>query len=164
MEGGENMPSALGDVYISPELILMNIEAKTDQEAIEILAKHLYEKGIVKESYIDAVKEREKVFSTGLNFEEMGIAIPHTDSIHVNRQAIAVGILKEPVKFCHMGMPEEPVKCEMMFMMAIEKPESQVDFLGRMMDIFQSEGYLRGLKACATPEELAEKFGKSFTE
>ena len=146
------MSSALGDVYISPELILMDIEAKTDQEAIEILAKHLYEKGIVKESYIDAVKEREKVFSTGLNFEEMGIAIPHTDSIHVNRQAIAV------------GMPEEPVKCEMMFMMAIEKPESQVDFLGRMMDIFQSEGYLRGLKACATPEELAEKFGKSFTE
>ena len=90
MEGGENMSSALGDVYISPELILMDIEAKTDQEAIEILAKHLYEKGIVKESYIDAVKEREKVFSTGLNFEEMGIAIPHTDSIHVNRQAIAV--------------------------------------------------------------------------
>ena len=158
------MSSALGDVYISPELILMDIEAKTDQEAIEILAKHLYEKGIVKESYIDAVKEREKVFSTGLNFEEMGIAIPHTDSIHVNRQAIAVGILKEPVKFCHMGMPEESVKCEMMFMMAIEKPESQVDFLGRMMDIFQSEGYLRGLKACATPEELAEKFSKSFTE
>ena len=37
------MSSALGDVYISPELILMNIEAKTDQEAIEILAKHLYE-------------------------------------------------------------------------------------------------------------------------
>ena len=62
----------------------------------------------------------------------------HTDSIHVNRQAIAVGILKEPVKFCHMGM-EESVKCEMMFMMAIKKPESQVDFLGRMMDIFQSE-------------------------
>ena len=146
------MSSTLGDVYISPELILMDIEAKTDQEAIEILAKHLYEKGIVKESYIDAVKEREKVFSTGLNFEEMGIAIPHTDSIHVNRQSIAVGILKEPVKFCHMGM------------MAIEKPESQVDFLGRMMDIFQSEGYLRGLKACATPEELAEKFGKSFME
>ena len=152
------MSSTLGDVYISPELILMDIEAKTDQEAIEILAKHLYEKGIVKESYIDAVKEREKVFSTGLNFEEMGIAIPHTDSIHVNRQS------KEPVKFCHMGMPEESVKCEMMFMMAIEKPESQVDFLGRMMDIFQSEGYLRGLKACATPEELAEKFGKSFME
>lgn len=158
------MANALGDVYISPELILMDIEAKTDQEAIEILAKHLYEKGIVKESYIEAVKEREKVFSTGLNFEEMGIAIPHTDSVHVNKQAIAVGVLKNEVKFCHMGMPEEPVNCEMMFMMAIEKPESQVDFLGRMMDIFQSEGYLKELKSCTTEEELAKKFGDSFQE
>ena len=143
------MANALGDVYIAPELILMDIEAKTDQEAIEILAKHLYEKGIVKESYIEAVKEREKVFSTGLNFEEMGIA---------------VGILKKDVKFCHMGMPDEPVACEMMFMMAIEKPESQVDFLGKMMDIFQTEGYLKGLKSCKTPEELAQKFGDSFKE
>lgn len=158
------MANALGEVYIAPELILMDIEAATDQEAIEILAKHLYEKGIVKESYVEAVKEREKVFSTGLNFEEMGIAIPHTDSIHVNKQAIAVGILRKDVKFCHMGMPEEPVACEMMFMMAIEKPESQVDFLGKMMDIFQTEGYLKGLKACKTPEELAEKFGNSFKE
>ena len=57
------MANALGDVYIAPELILMDIEAGTDQEAIEILAKHLYAKGIVKESYIEAVKEREKVFS-----------------------------------------------------------------------------------------------------
>lgn len=82
----------------------------------------------------------------------------------MNKQAIAVGILNKDVKFCHMGMPEEPVACEMMFMMAIEKPESQVDFLGKMMDIFQTEGYLKGLKACKTPEELAEKFGNSFKE
>ena len=150
------MANALGDVYIAPELILMDIEAKTDQQAIEILAKFLFEKGIV--------KEREKVFSTGLNFDEMGIAIPHTDSVHVNKQAIAVGVLKKDVKFCHMGMPEEPVACEMMFMMAIEKPESQVDFLGKMMDIFQTEGFLTGLKVCETPEELAEKFGNSFKE
>ncbi len=35
------MANALGEVYIAPELILMDIEAATDQEAIEILAKHL---------------------------------------------------------------------------------------------------------------------------
>lgn len=158
------MANALGDVYIAPELVLMDIDASTDQEAIEILAKHLYDKGIVKESYIEAVLEREKVFSTGLAFEEMGIAIPHTDSIHVNKQAIAVGILKNPVEFCHMGMPEVPVKVEMMFMMAIKKPESQVDFLGKMMDIFQAEGNLKGLKACASEEDLAKQFKQFFEE
>ncbi|MCI8566203.1 MAG: PTS sugar transporter subunit IIA [Lachnospiraceae bacterium] len=161
MEKEENV---LGSVLISPELVLMDIEAENDQEAIDILAKHLYAQGIVKESYIDAVKEREKVFSTGLGFEEMGIAIPHTDSIHVNRQAIAIGVLKKPVSFCHMGMPEVPVETEMMFMMAIEKPDSQVEFLSKMMDIFQTEGRLPALKACETKEEIAEKFQGYFTE
>mgnify|MGYP007079139846 CR=1 FL=1 len=51
MEGGENMSSALGDVYISPELILMNIEAKTDQEAIEILAKHYMKRDCKRKLY-----------------------------------------------------------------------------------------------------------------
>lgn len=156
------MAGELGDVLVSPELVLMDIEAQSDQEAIEILARHLYEKGIVKESYIEAVKEREVTFSTGLQFDEMGIAIPHTDSVHVERQAIAVGVLKNSVKFCHMGMPEVPVDVEMMFMLAIKKSDSQLDVLGRMMDVFQQEGYLRGLKACTETEELAEKVGASF--
>lgn len=160
----EESINALGNVLISPELVLMDIEANTDQEAIDILARHLYAKGIVKESYIEAVKAREKVFSTGLGFEEMGIAIPHTDSEHVNTQAIAIGILKKPVHFCHMGMPEVPVEAEMMFMMAIEKPDSQVEFLSKMMDIFQTEGRLRGIKACKTPEEAAAKFKAYFEE
>lgn len=160
----EKEESVLGNVLISPELVLLDIEAKTDQEAIEILAKHLYAEGIVKESYIEAVKEREKVFSTGLGFEEMGIAIPHTDSVHVNRQAIAIGVLKNPVRFCHMGMPEVPVEVEMMFMMAIEKPDSQVEFLSKMMDIFQTEGRLPALKAAAGREEIARMFQGFFEE
>jgi len=156
--------NVLGDVLISPELVLMDIEADSDQEAIDIVARHLYDQGMVKESYIEAVKAREKVFCTGLGFEEMGIAIPHTDSIHVNRQAIAIGVLKKPVKFCHMGMPEVPVEVELMFVMAIEKPDSQVEFLSKMMDIFQAEGRLKGIKACATPEEVAAKFKSYFEE
>ena len=67
------------DVYISSELILMNIEAKDwIGEVVEILTKHLYEKWIGIKKVYDAV-EREKVFEVlpGLNFEEMGIAIPH---------------------------------------------------------------------------------------
>ena len=55
-------------------------------------------------------------------------------------------ILKEPVKFCHMGMPENREMRNDVYEWQL-KPESQVDFLGRMMDIFQSEGYLRRFKS-----------------
>ncbi len=47
-----------------------------DLQAVDILANKLLEEGIVKPSYIPAVKKREIEFCTGLQFEDMGIANP----------------------------------------------------------------------------------------
>ena len=154
----------LGDILISPEIVLLDLEAETDMEAIDKLANHLYAKGIVKESYIPAVKQREVDFCTGLAFEAMGVALPHTDSIHVNQQAIAIGVLKNPVTFHHMGMPDVDVDVSVMFMLAIQKPEAQITFLGKMMEVFQLDGCLEQVKNAATPEEAASVFKGFFEE
>ena len=154
----------LGDILISPELVVMGLEADTDMEAIDKLANHLYAQGIVKETYIPAVKQREVDFCTGLAFEAMGVALPHTDSIHVNQQAIAIGILKKPVTFHHMGMPDVDVDVELMFMLAIQKPDAQITFLGKMMEVFQLDGCLEQVKNAATAEEAATVFKGFFEE
>ena len=154
----------LGDILISPEIVLLDLEAETDMEAIDKLASHLHAKGIVKESYIPAVKQREVDFCTGLAFEAMGVALPHTDSIHVNQQAIAIGILKKPVTFHHMGMPDVDVEVELMFMLAIQKPDAQIAFLGKMMEVFQLDGCLEQVKHAATAEEAANVFRGFFEE
>lgn len=151
----------LQGMCIESRLVCMNLEAETDQQALDILGGHLLKEGIVKESYLPAVKEREVNFSTGLQFEEMGIAIPHTDAEHVNVAAIGIGVLKKPVEFKFMGMPEVPVETEMIFMMAIKEAHSQVEFLQALMDVFSTEGRLEALKACDTEEKLIETF-KSF--
>ena len=154
----------LGDILISPELVLLDLEAETDMEAIDKLAHHLYAKGIVKETYIPAVKQREVEFCTGLAFEAMGVALPHTDSIHVNQQAIAIGILKKPVTFHHMGMPDVDVDVDLMFMLAIQKPDAQITFLGKMMEVFQLDGCLEQVKNAASAEEAANVFRGFFEE
>ena len=59
------------------EINIKNISSK--EEALTYLSDKLIEKGIVKESYKEAILNREKVFPTGLQFEKYGIAIPHTD-------------------------------------------------------------------------------------
>lgn len=156
--------NALGDIYISPDIVMLDLDAASDQDAIDQLATRLLERGIVKESYIPAVKQREKDFCTGLGFEAMGVALPHTDSIHVNRQAIAIGVLKNPVTFHAMGMPEETVEVSLMFMLAIQKPEAQITFLGKMVEVFQTPGCLDSVKNAATPEEAAETFRRFFDE
>lgn len=83
------------NVMIAPELVIMNLKAESSEEVLDLIANRLVETGCVKESYVEAVKKRETVFPTGLPVEEMGIALPHTDSVHVNKQAIAVGILEK---------------------------------------------------------------------
>lgn len=167
MEGDRQMvdklTGVLDEITVSPELVMMDLEAETDQEALDKMARLLYEKGYVKESYIQAVKDREKEFYTGLNFEELGVAIPHTDAIHVNQQAIEIAILKKPVSFRIMGETEGSMEVRLIFMLAIKKPDKQLDFLSHMMDSCIKEGNLTSLYHSKDANEAVERF-KNFFE
>ncbi|SEJ94479.1 PTS system, galactitol-specific IIA component [Propionispira arboris] len=143
---------------IKPEYMMLNIKASTDVEAIKILAENFFKAGAVKDTFVPAILLREKNFCTGLQFEEAGIAIPHTDAIHVNYPAVAIGKLENPVVFQSMGAPNTPVKVEIMFMLAIKEPHKQIEFLQLLMTKFQEENLLRRLMKCNTAEELTEKF------
>lgn len=70
----------------------------------------MFEKGYVKSTYIDAVLEREKTLPTGLDIGEMCVAIPHTDSKHVNESNVALAVLKNPVEFRNMIDPSKKLK------------------------------------------------------
>ena len=91
------------DDYFCRELIEIDLDVKTSHEVIERLSKLLYKGGYVKDSFLDAVIEREKQYATGIPLDPVGIAIPHTDGIHVKKRAVAVGILANPIKFGTMG-------------------------------------------------------------
>lgn len=127
---------------LNPDLIELDVEADTRQDILERLANLLISKGYAKQSYLDAVIEREKVFPTGLATESMGVAIPHADIIHVNKPAIAMAILKNPVKFRVMGSPEEEIDAKLVFMLAIKDPNMQLKLLQDLIEIFQDKRML----------------------
>lgn len=155
---GETGSCVLDGMRVSPELVILELEAESDGEAIEKLAALMLEKGVVKESFLPAILQREQEYCTGLQFEEMGIAVPHTMPEHVNEAAVAIGVMKRPVAFRAMGMPEEQVPVELVFMLAIRKAHDQLEFLQALMTAFQRPGVLPGLKAAANPEELIQRF------
>ncbi|MBU5439099.1 PTS sugar transporter subunit IIA [Tissierella sp. MSJ-40] len=138
------------------DLILFNMEAKDNKDAIEQLANKLLSKGIVKESFVEAIKAREDNYPTGLPTETIGVAIPHTDAIHVNEGALAIGLLKEPVAFQMMGMPEETVNVSVIFMMALNEAHGHLEMLQKLMGIFQEKELLIKINEAKTPEEIAE--------
>lgn len=144
--------------FLREELIFTNIKVKNKDEAIRKMAESLYKKGFVKESYINAVLEREKIFPTGLPTEGVGVAIPHTDAIHVNRGIMSIGILQNPISFKIMGNPENNVDVSIIFMMALEEPESQIEMLQKLMKLLQDKDLLLKVKQLQNPKEIKKVF------
>ncbi|NLN98083.1 MAG: PTS sugar transporter subunit IIA [Eubacteriaceae bacterium] len=107
------------------------------------MAQTLYKEGFVEETYEQAVVDREKVFPTGLPILPYGVAIPHTDSIHVKKRGLAVGILKEKASFTLMSSDTEQIEASIVFMLAIKDQTEQVDFLSALIALCQNDAYLK---------------------
>ncbi|MCC0649539.1 PTS sugar transporter subunit IIA [Clostridioides sp. ZZV15-6598] len=138
------------------DLISLGLEANDYESIIRELGNKMYQKEYVKNTYVNAVLEREKTLPTGLNIGEMCVAIPHTDSQHVNESNVAVGILKNPVKFNSMIDPTDKLDVELVFLLAVKNPDSQVKLLKDLMSVFQNIKLLRDIRNASTKEEVAE--------
>ena len=87
---------------LNENLIVPDLEAKSSDEVFEKLGGLFIAEGYCRDTYVDALKDREKDFPTGVNMGSIGIAIPHTDKQHVIKGGVAIGVLKEPVHFFQM--------------------------------------------------------------
>lgn len=139
---------------LKEELVLTGLNAESSGEVFEQLGKTLIKEGYCKDSYIDALKMREKDFPTGVNMGGVGIAIPHTDKSHVHRGAVAIGILRKPVKFYQMGTTDEIVMARLVFMLAVDDPEEHLVFLQKILRILQDSDTLKELSECTEKQDV----------
>lgn len=128
------------------EIVLLDITPKDSTEALSMVSDELIKKAVVKESYKDAIIKREKEFPTGLNAPSCGIAIPHTDAIHVNKPQIAIARLAQPVKFLQMGDGAD-VAAKLIFMLALKEPHAQLETLQKLMALIQNKAAIAELIA-----------------
>lgn len=146
------------------------IGEKTDKEfidnydAINQTAKILLNKGLVKESYIEAIKKREESFPTGLEFENYGIAIPHTDPEHVINEAILINILEKPIKFEQMASEGLMTDVNIIIMLAIKNKENQVPYLQALIEIFQDKEKVNALLESKNNDIIEERFKNYLKE
>ena len=138
------------------ELIMTNVDAKDSEDAIRQVGQLFLKNGFVKDTYIDAVVAREKVFATGLELDGISIAMPHTDIIHVNKPGVTVAKLAHPVEFEHMGEPGRKVQAEMIFMMAIVDPKDQIGKIMKVLGVFQNKEAMEAFKKAETEDEIYE--------
>lgn len=139
---------------LKKELIKLNLEAETSEQALRTLAQVFVENGVVKESYPDAIVVREGKYPTGLPATAFDIAVPHTFAEHVNEPAIGVGVLAHPVVFQQMGSPEITLHPEVLFMLAIKDPKDQIKLLRKIMKLIQNPEALNQVRAAQSEDEV----------
>ncbi len=116
----------------------------------------LYEKGLVKDTFADALMARERDFPTGLQTEVYGVAIPHTDVKHVNEVFIAFVRLNEPLVYSHMGDPDLKVGVRFAFVLGIMDPQAQLDTLGALIGGIVDSETMGKLDRSDDPAEIVE--------
>ena len=67
------------DQIFREDIVWLDQEFESQESFYREIADRLYKKGLVKETFGQALIDREAVFPTGLKTETFEIAIPHTD-------------------------------------------------------------------------------------
>lgn len=140
---------------ISPEYILLNLEAEDAQDAIERMCAPLHTHGAVRLSYAQDTLEREANHPTGLPTKPFPIAFPHAEAEGVHRSALAVATLESPVDFRNMADPDEALAVEIIFLLANREPEEQVQALRRLALIFGEAEKLVALREMQDAKQTA---------
>jgi PTS system galactitol-specific IIA component len=103
---------------INEDLIIVGMVATDNETVIRKLGALLMQAGHVKVDFVDSVIARERVYPTGLA-SEIPVAIPHTDHLHCNSSALAIGLLKTPVRFGAAGESGHQVMARIVFLLSL---------------------------------------------
>lgn len=143
--------------FLDPNAIILNLKAETAEDVIRQLGGHLLSQGAVKDDFVDATLAREAEMPTGLPLGGIiHAAIPHVDIEYVNRSALALATLPEPVTFQNMVDPDESVPVRLVIMLALSQPKSQIEMLQRVAGILQDTAVVEQLMAADSPQAVLE--------
>ena len=136
------------------EWILFGLQAGTAQEALAKMCRFACGQGMAKDTFPEAVREREKRYPTGISMPCLGIAIPHADACHVVKPGIVVAKLAQPVSFRGMGMEEAEVDVTYVFLLLMNHDNHQVFLLQNMMNLCMYQEISRKLLAAKSADEI----------
>ncbi len=145
---------------LDPELIVCNLEARSSEEVLRFLARKLYEKGLVRAGFEEALLKREQEMPTGLPIGDINVAIPHADIEHVIKPAVAIAILAKPLPFHVMVDPDNIVDVKIIFLLALNEPHAQIQMLQNLAMILQDSSLLQRLEVTKSPKEVIEIFSQ----
>lgn len=135
-------------------LLFIDMRATCWQEVLQQAGEALQQNGYAKESYVRALLEREMRYPTGIDMGELGVAIPHTDASQIRKEGLAIITLASPVVFGKMGSEQGEVEVNVVFMLAVKEPGSQIERLRQIMYLIQDKEVLKKLQCVSDKQDM----------
>jgi len=151
----------MAEVILSESLIAVKIKENQKEGVVKILAERLEKGGYVRGGFYDEVIQRENEYPTGLP-TSIPVALCHTDSKYVIKNAMAVGTLAKPVAFNAMGDPEQHIQAEIIFLLALKDPKDHIPFLTKLFSIFKSREILETIQHARDEAKIADFLNNLF--
>ena len=146
---------------LSPDLMIMDLKATTQEEAIKEMANLEVKQGVVnnEEEFIKSIWAREKESTTGIG---EGIAMPHARNKYINRAAVLFA--KSPKGIDYKALDGQPVHLFFMITAPAGADNTHLQALAKLSSLLINPDVVNALKAAATPEEVIDIFKKAEAE
>ena len=154
----------MSSIAFNESLVLTFDKPMTDREVLSAMTDYLCGKGIVKDTYKEAILEREQSFPTGLKTGGINVAIPHADICHVNQASICVAILKTPAPFRAMDEPDNDVPVSLVIMLALTEAHGHIEMLQRIVKLIQDQEEVRRIVEAGSPAQVSTIIKKYLLE
>lgn len=141
-------------IEFNETLVCCDLDAADDEMVIQIIAGRMADQGLVCEDYGRRTVARERQHPTGLPTRPYCIAFPHADAEGVQRSALGVASLRNPVVFKSMEDPDESLEVWFVFMLANRLPEEQIDILRSLATLFGQPEKLSELRNQTSPAKI----------
>ncbi|WP_290079417.1 PTS fructose transporter subunit IIABC [Lactobacillus taiwanensis] len=146
---------------LSPDLMIMDLKATTQEEAIKEMADLEVKQGVVnnEDEFIKSIWAREKESTTGIG---EGIAMPHARNKYINRAAVLFA--KSPKGIDYKALDGKPVHLFFMITAPAGADNTHLQALAKLSSLLINPDVVNALKAATTPEEVIDIFKKAEAE
>lgn len=142
-------------------LMFPHASAKTHADLFAEVGGALTAAGLVKDTYVTALTDRESQYPTGVLTSSGGVALPHTDASHANADTVALVTLEEPIPFEPMGAPgDEPIDVKTVIFLVLTDGKAHLRALSATVKAIQDAEFIQQLHAATTPEGLMAVYGE----
>lgn len=100
----------------------------------------LFTLGIVKASYLSALREREADYPTGIELDGYAIAIPHCGSEHANHPAIYILRMPQPLQV-NQADGDGTVEVKLIINLVVTDPADQLQLLKALFSHLQNKDF-----------------------